>query len=75
MGDNLRPSTASSWTSPNYTNPVTRGDAIIVLNTVLIAICIVITGLRIYSRIFIKKWFGLDDALICISLVSIGFEL
>jgi hypothetical protein len=36
-----------SWPSPNYENPKTRGDALLIVNSVLIGLTIVTVGLRL----------------------------
>jgi hypothetical protein len=58
------------WPPPNYENPVTRGPALAVVNYVLISITIIFVALRLYTRIAIKRWFGLDDVFIIVALVS-----
>lgn len=59
-----------SWPKPNYTHPETRGDALLVVNSVLIALVVIIVGLRMYTRLVIKRWFGLDDIFILTALVG-----
>ncbi|PSN58951.1 hypothetical protein BS50DRAFT_444984, partial [Corynespora cassiicola Philippines] len=58
-----------SWPTPNYINPVTRGHALVYVNSVLIAIAIVVSILRLYTRLVIKRWFGADDAFMIIALI------
>lgn len=58
-----------SWT-PNYIDPVTRGSSLIIVNAIFIFLVIVAVVGRLYSRIFVKKWFGLDDAMIVPAFVS-----
>ncbi|PSN58694.1 hypothetical protein BS50DRAFT_614797 [Corynespora cassiicola Philippines] len=43
-----------SWPTPNYVNRVTRGHALVYVNSVLIAIAIVVSILRLYTRLVIK---------------------
>ncbi|KAF2665236.1 hypothetical protein BT63DRAFT_87991 [Microthyrium microscopicum] len=50
-----------SFPPPNYTNPVTRGPAILYVNGVLLVICTIFVLLRFYSRTFIKRSLGWDD--------------
>ncbi|TID13449.1 hypothetical protein E6O75_ATG11365 [Venturia nashicola] len=52
---------------PNYTNPKTRGSALVYTNGILIAITIVFVLLRVYTRVFIKGWIGVDDWLILVA--------
>ncbi|KAF2632747.1 hypothetical protein BU25DRAFT_453933 [Macroventuria anomochaeta] len=58
-----------TWPKPNYANPVTRGDALLIVNSILIALVVITVGLRMYTRIIIKRWFGLDDVFILLALV------
>jgi len=63
-------SVQETWPAPNYINPVTRGPAVVIVNTVLITLCIIIVVLRVYVRVYIKKWFGLDDVFIIFALLT-----
>jgi hypothetical protein len=58
-----------SWPAPNYTDPTTRGEALLIVNLVFISIAFITVGLRLYTRIWIKRWFGWDDAAIVVALV------
>lgn len=58
-----------TWPTPNYVNPPTRGDALLIVNSILIALVAIVVGLRMYTRIIIKRWFGLDDIFILVALV------
>lgn len=57
---------------PNYNNPKTRGPALLYINGILIGITVVFVFLRVYTRVFIKRWMGADDWLILIATVSNG---
>jgi hypothetical protein len=59
----------SQWPPANYVNPKTHGPALLVVNSLFLALSTIIIGLRIYTRVFIQRWFGLDDALVCAALV------
>ncbi|PSN59014.1 hypothetical protein BS50DRAFT_449075, partial [Corynespora cassiicola Philippines] len=58
-----------SWPTPNYTNPETRGDTLVIVNSLLIIIVAIVVTLRLYVRLVIKRWFGSDDALIILALI------
>ncbi|KAH7405954.1 hypothetical protein DE146DRAFT_428840 [Phaeosphaeria sp. MPI-PUGE-AT-0046c] len=58
-----------SWPTPNYDNPVTRGPALVAINYVLVSITVITVGLRLYTRIVIKRWFGIDDIFIILALI------
>jgi len=54
---------------PNYVDPVTRGPALTIVNGIFIGIVLAALGLRLYTRLFIKRWFGIDDLFIVIATV------
>lgn len=58
-----------SFPLPNYKNPPTRGPALVIVNAILIALVVVAVLLRLYARLFIKRWFGSDDIFIILALV------
>jgi hypothetical protein len=58
-----------SFPPANYTNPATRGPALIIINAILIAIVVLIVLLRLYTRLFIKRWIGSDDIFIIIATI------
>ncbi|KAJ8110526.1 hypothetical protein OPT61_g6656 [Boeremia exigua] len=58
-----------SWPKPNYTNPVTRGDALLIVNTVFIVLVVITVGMRMYTRLVIKRCFGLDDVFTLLALL------
>lgn len=64
-----------SWPTPNYENPKTRGPALAIVNYTLAAVTIITVLLRLYTRVFIKRWFGLDDVFIILALVIINIKL
>jgi hypothetical protein len=53
----------------NYVNPVTRGNGIPVMEVILLVLCVLIVALRVYTRAFLTKSFGVDDALVIFNLV------
>lgn len=65
-----------SFPAGNYKNPETRGPALIIINSILIAIVVLIVLLRLYTRLFIKRWIGSDDIFIIIATVfTIGLTV
>jgi hypothetical protein len=56
------------WPTPNYKDPVTRGPALLIVNCIFIALTIITVVARLYTRIVIKRWFGIDDIFILIAL-------
>jgi len=64
-----------SWPRPNRINPETRGLAVHTVSAILLFLATSAVLGRIYSRIFIRRWFGPDDALVVIALVQLFLSL
>lgn len=62
-------SVIASWPPPNYVNPETRGPAVIIVLAIFLAIVTLLIAIRIYTRIFVSRGFGLDDVLIILAYV------
>jgi hypothetical protein len=60
-----------TWPKPNYVNPVRRGPALVIVNSLLLPIAMVVVGLRLYTRLIICQSAGLDDLFIALAVVSI----
>jgi len=60
----------STWPAPNYVDPVTHGSALLIVNLIFIILVVIAILGRFYARLFIKKWFGWDDSMIALALVS-----
>ncbi|KAJ8068770.1 hypothetical protein OCU04_002466 [Sclerotinia nivalis] len=63
------PEILASWPTPNYVDPVTRGNAVLVVNAVLFPVVLFIILIRLYTRLQISKSFGLDDWLIIAAML------
>lgn len=63
-------SVITSWPTPNYDDPLMHGTGRIVAFCILTVLVLIIVTLRFYSRLNLTKNFGIDDALIGVSLVS-----
>jgi len=59
----------------NDINPITRGNAIIIVNGIMYPFVILVIGIRVYTRIRISKSFGSDDYLILAALVCFHYTL
>lgn len=59
-----------SFPVPNYVDPPTRGPALAVVNIIFIALVVAAVSLRVYTRLFVNRWFGSDDIFIVLALVS-----
>lgn len=64
------PEIRETWPKPNYTNPETRGPALIIVVVVFHAMATAMVVLRCYTRLGITYSFGLDDKFILVSMVS-----
>lgn len=58
-----------SWPEPNYVDPVRRGPEFFVISSFFFALSTIAVSTRLYARIFIRRWFGIDDAFICLAWV------
>lgn len=63
------PQVLLTWPTPNYVDPLTRGNDALIVNIVCLSFAFVVTLLRLYTRLKITYSPGLDDALIVIALV------
>lgn len=68
------PDVLATWPKPNYVDPVTRGDALLIVNVVFISLSFSIVLLRIFTRLRITGSFGIDDALIVVAMVGSPLE-
>lgn len=59
----------ASWPAPNYLDPETRGPAGKIVGSTFMSLVTLVLILRMYTRQFISKGFGLDDVLILIAYV------
>ncbi|OGM50191.1 integral membrane protein [Aspergillus bombycis] len=58
----------ATWPTPNYIDPTTRGDSVLIVTIVFAAIAFVVTCLRLYTRFKITCSPGIDDILIVVAL-------
>jgi hypothetical protein len=59
-----------SWPAPNYVDPETRGQSLLVVNITLLCLCLIALASRLWARLVILRSPGLDDLLITIAIVS-----
>lgn len=55
--------------APNYINPEEHFPATSIVNLVLYPLVVIVTLLRIWTRLRISRTFGIDDVLVIIALV------
>jgi len=60
----------SSWPKPNYIDPETRGNSVIIITVFLLVTSLIVVVARLYTRAVIKKSFGFDDTFIALSMVG-----
>ncbi|OJJ32820.1 hypothetical protein ASPWEDRAFT_594015 [Aspergillus wentii DTO 134E9] len=53
-----------NWPEPNYTDPATHGQGIVIANIIFGVLVLVSIVLRVYSRVRITSSFGVDDIFI-----------
>jgi len=63
----------STWPTPNYVDPVTRGPGLIIMHLVLYPIIFGLIALRTYTRLRISQSFGLDDMFILLAMACPKF--
>jgi hypothetical protein len=64
--------TFATWPAPNYVNPTKRGAELYVVDAIFLALTTITIGIRLYARLWIRRWFGLDDLCICLAWVRVG---
>ncbi|KAI7537592.1 hypothetical protein KC331_g10845 [Hortaea werneckii] len=66
----------STWPTPNYDDPKTRGQASLIVNIIFLFLVLVAVALRVYSRTSVRRWFGLDDIMMGLAtLFTIGLTV
>lgn len=60
----------ASWPEPNYVDPETRGNGVIVVSVLFGLLGTIVTALRLLTRLYITRTFGLDDWFIIVAWVS-----
>jgi hypothetical protein len=57
-----------SWPLPT-TDPETRGHQLWIVATLFLFVATFFVGVRLWARIFIRRWIGLDDLLVFLAWV------
>lgn len=55
------PDVVASWPPPNYTNPETRGPALIIVELITLPVALICLGLRLYAKTKIMGRTEVDD--------------
>ena len=66
----IAPSTIASWPTPNYANPKDHGPVLYAVFAVFFTIATLAVGIRLYTRVAVRRWVGLDDGFIVLAYVS-----
>ncbi|KAL7274618.1 hypothetical protein RUND412_002468 [Rhizina undulata] len=61
MAKDPPPALIASWPPANKVNPAWRGNGLVVVESLMISLVVIVVGLRIYSRVWMRKSFGMDD--------------
>ena len=70
------PQVVATWPKPNLIDPVRRGPELYIVNSIFFSLTTLVLMIRLYTRIFVRRWVGLDDALIITAWVrSLEFAL
>lgn len=64
------PGVTAQWPAPNYVDPIVRWPALLVVALILSPLAMAVVGLRVFTRLTVKKIYGLDDTLIVVGAVS-----
>jgi hypothetical protein len=62
----------SLWPPANFVDPETRGSELYVVTAVFLTIATLSLGARLYSRIWIRRYFGPDDGLLIFAYVRLS---
>jgi hypothetical protein len=67
------PEVLKTWPKPNYVNPTTRGNTLMILELTLLPIAMVVVFLRMWVRISWLRKVGIDDWVMLVAMIfSIG---
>ena len=61
-------SVIATW-KPNYDDPPTWGPIVFIINSIFLFFATIAVGIRLYTRIAIRRWLGVDDAFIVFAFV------
>ncbi|KAE8446570.1 hypothetical protein EG329_011902 [Mollisiaceae sp. DMI_Dod_QoI] len=65
-----------SWPKPNYVDPVRRGPALVIVNSLLLPLALAVVGARLYTRLIVCRSAGLDDLFIALAVApAIGLTI
>jgi hypothetical protein len=59
-----------TWPVPNYVDPERRPKEILIASFLFLFLATLIVGLRVWTRVTIRRFVGADDFLVIFALVS-----
>ncbi|KAF2666252.1 hypothetical protein BT63DRAFT_53788 [Microthyrium microscopicum] len=63
------PEVMTKWPTPNFIDPVKRGPEIYFINSTFFFLATITVWIRLYTRAFIRRWFGADDVFILLAWI------
>ena len=63
------PDILASWPHRDRVNPETRGPELLIVSSIFLCLATGAVIGRLYARLFIRRWVGLDDMLIVFAWV------
>ncbi|KAF2395770.1 hypothetical protein EJ06DRAFT_463307, partial [Trichodelitschia bisporula] len=60
----------AKWPPSNYVDPVRRGPELFIASSIFLGLATLAVAGRIYARLVVQRWFGLDDVFILIAFVT-----
>lgn len=65
-----------SFPIPNYRDPETQGESLVIINGVFAGLVVIVVAARMYTRLYIKRWFGMDDFFILLAMIfTVGLNV
>jgi hypothetical protein len=66
---NIPLSVLLTFPQPNYVDPKTQGMSLVLVNAIMAGLVLFAVLLRMYTRIWLKRWVGADDYAIILATV------
>lgn len=65
-----------TWPIPNYKDPITFGNAALIVNIIFMSLSVPVVALRIWTRAYMRRWLGWDDFWCVVGLIfAVGFSV
>jgi hypothetical protein len=63
------PEVIESWPKPNYINPESKGNGLLIVALVFTVLSVLVVSLRLWTRLWLQRRPGMDDLLIGLAMV------